>query len=98
MNQRIVYQLPEQPVAILIPAIPQYIAQGVEAPIQLDILQIGQKDVPAGIPFWIVDAADIPEDRAYRDAWTLEAGDMGAPDGFGGTYQPALSAAEGASR
>lgn len=30
---------------------------------------IADKDVPAGKPFQIVDASDIPEDRTFRDAW-----------------------------
>lgn len=30
---------------------------------------IANKDVPAGKPFQIVDASDIPSDRTFRDAW-----------------------------
>ena len=33
------------------------------------IEEIAAKDVPAGKPFEIVDAADIPEDRTFRNAW-----------------------------
>lgn len=71
--QRIVYQLPEQPVSVVIPA-----ACG------LTMKQIGQKDVPAGVPFWIVEAADLPADRTFRDAWDLDFDSMGEPHGFGG--------------
>lgn len=52
----------------------------------LTIAEIGQKDVPAGLPFWIVDASDLPADRSMRNAWTLDAEAMGDPDGVGGTY------------
>ena len=87
MDKRIVYQQSGQPVAVLIPVVPQFSAPGVEAPTQLSVLQIGQKDVPTGVPFWIVDAADIPSDRGFRDAWELGEATMGVPDGYGGTYQ-----------
>jgi hypothetical protein len=30
---------------------------------------IAAKDVPAGKPFQIVDVADIPSDRTFRNAW-----------------------------
>lgn len=73
MDKRIVYQLPEQPIAILIPC---------ECGLTLE--QIGQKDVPSGIPFWIVESPDIPADRTFRNAWQLDVASMGEPSGFGG--------------
>lgn len=73
MNKRIVYQLPEQPVAVVIPC---------ECGLTLE--QIGKKDVPVGVPFWIVDADTLPADRTFRDAWELDVAGMGAPTGFGG--------------
>ena len=33
---------------------------------------VGRKDVPPGVQFWIVHAADIPSDRSDRDAWELD--------------------------
>ena len=73
MDQRIVYQLTDQPVAILIPC-----------ECGLTIEQIGQKDVPQGVPFWIVPADSLPTDRTLRDAWELDVASMGEPSGFGG--------------
>ena len=73
MDKRIVYQLPEQPVAIVTPC---------ECGLALE--QIGQKDVPPGVPFWIVEASTIPTDRTFRDAWELDVASMGEPSGFGG--------------
>jgi hypothetical protein len=38
----------------------------------LSIEQIAAKDVPAGKPYKIVNAADIPADRTFRDAWAAD--------------------------
>ena len=46
----------------------------------LTIQEIARKDVPFGVPYRIIDAALIPEDRTYRDAW---AADFSTPDGTG---------------
>ena len=46
----------------------------------LPIQEIARKDVPFGVPYRIIDAALIPEDRTYRDAWTA---DFSNPDGTG---------------
>ncbi len=48
----------------------------------LTTLQIGQKDVPAGLPFWIVDASTITDD------YVIDPEALGEPSGYGGTYQP----------
>jgi hypothetical protein len=59
MNQRIIYPTDDGGVAIIIPA----------AECGLSIEAIAAKDVPAGKPYKIVDVADIPEDRTFRNAW-----------------------------
>ncbi len=59
MNKRIIYLTQNGCVAVIVPA----------QECGLSIEQIAAKDVPAGMPFKIVDAADIPEDRTFRDAW-----------------------------
>lgn len=38
----------------------------------LSLQEIAQKDVPAGKPWKIVDASDIPATREFRDAWTAD--------------------------
>lgn len=38
----------------------------------LSLQEIAAKDVPAGKPYLIVDAADIPIDRTFRNAWTAD--------------------------
>lgn len=45
-----------------------------------DVAEVARKDVPAGIPYRIVDESDIPEDRSERDLWTA---DFSNPDGHG---------------
>lgn len=63
MNERVIYPTPDGGVAILIP-IP-------DCGLTLD--EIIEKDVPAGVPYKIVDAADIPTDRTFRNAWEYTA-------------------------
>jgi len=57
MNQRIIYPT-DNGVAIIIPT-----------DCGLTIEEIAAKDVPAGKPYKIVDVADIPTDRTFRNAW-----------------------------
>jgi len=58
MNSRIIYPT-DDGVAIIVPA----------AECGLTIEEIAAKDVPAGKPYKIVDVADIPTDRTFRNAW-----------------------------
>lgn len=46
------------------------------------IQEIAVKDVPAGKPFKIVSASDIPANRSDRDAWTIDEANL--TDGVGG--------------
>jgi hypothetical protein len=64
MNQRIIYPTDDGGVAIIIPTVE----------CGLTIEQIAAKDVPSGgVPYWIVDVADIPSDRTFRGAWSWES-------------------------
>lgn len=72
---RIIYKIDEGGVAVIIPS-PEALAQH-------SIQAIAIKDVPAGKPFKIVDAADIPSDRSQRDAWTVDEATL--TDGIGGS-------------
>jgi hypothetical protein len=56
---RIIYKTDEGGVCVIIPS----------PNCGLTIEQIAAKDVPAGKPFKIVDVADIPSDRTWRNAW-----------------------------
>jgi hypothetical protein len=68
MNQRIIYPTDDGGVAVLIPT-------G-----ELEIAEVARKDVPAGVAYKIVDVADIPSDRTFRNAWEA---DFTNPDGVG---------------
>jgi len=70
MKQRIIYQNDEGGVAIIIPA-----------DCGLTVEEIAAKDVPKGKPYKIVDVADIPTDRQWRDGWTANEADL--TDGVG---------------
>ena len=58
MNQRIIYPNDDGGVAVIIPAVS---------------IELAMKDVPAGKPYKIVDVADIPTDRTFRNAWEYTA-------------------------
>jgi hypothetical protein len=68
MTKRIIYPTDDGGVAVLIPT-------G-----ELELAEVARKDVPAGVAYKIVDVADIPSDRTFRNAWEA---DFTNPDGFG---------------
>ena len=59
--KRIIYPTDDGGVAIVIPA--------PEALETMTIEEIAAKDVPTGKPFKIIDTADVPADRTFRNAW-----------------------------
>jgi hypothetical protein len=61
MTKRIIYPTDDGGVAIVIPA-PEALAS-------MTIEEIAAKDVPAGKSFKIIDTADVPTDRTFRNAW-----------------------------
>jgi len=62
MNSRIIFPTDDGGVAVIIPA----------ADCGLTIEEIAAKDVPEGKLFKIVDVADIPSDRVFRNAWSWQ--------------------------
>lgn len=57
--KRIIYPTDDGGVAVIVPSIE----------CGLSIEEIAAKDVPAGKPFKIIDTADVPTDRTFRNAW-----------------------------
>jgi len=60
MNSRIIYSNPDGTVAVIIPTD------------EISIEEVAAKDVPAGTPYEIVDAAEVPADRTFRGAWVMD--------------------------
>lgn len=71
MNQRIIYPTDDGGVAVIVPA----------SESGLTIQEIAAKDVPAGKPYKIVDVADVPSDRTFRNAWEVDPNTL--TDGVG---------------
>jgi hypothetical protein len=67
LTARIIYPL-DDGIAVVIPS-------G-----ELPLEDVAAKDVPAGTPYLLIDASDLPTDRTFRAAWTA---DFSAPDGYG---------------
>jgi hypothetical protein len=80
MNQVIIYKQDNGVVAIIRPTEETLQRYGIEA--------IALKDVPAGKPYKIVDASEIPTDRSQRNAWTVDEADL--TDGVGAEYDAFL--------
>ena len=69
MNEQkiIIYPSDAGGVNIVIPA-PEWLAQDGNS-----MEKLAEKDVPAGKPFKIINASDIPADWTFRDAWEYQA-------------------------
>lgn len=65
-EKRIIYPTDDGGVAIIIPA-PEWLAQEGNT-----IEALAEKDVPAGKPWQIIDASDVPTDRTFRAAWEYQ--------------------------
>jgi hypothetical protein len=46
----------------------------------LEVGEVACKDVPAGVPYLVIDETDLPTDRSQRNLWTA---DFSVPDGHG---------------
>lgn len=73
MNQRIIFQNDEGGVSVIVPSRNCLKDHTIE--------EIAAKDVPAGKPYKIVSVDDIPSDRTFRNAWTVNEADL--TDGVG---------------
>ena len=71
---RIIYKNKDNTVSVLIPAQEVLDSVGLKA--------VAEKDVPQDLPYWLVNDTDIPADRTFREAWTVDG--LSEPDGFGG--------------
>lgn len=74
MQKLIVYQNEAGGVCLVMPTQEALDRYGIDA--------IARKDVPAGKPYKIVSASEIPTDRSERDLWTVDEAEL--TDGIGG--------------
>ena len=75
MSSRIIYKNLDNSVGVIIPS--------QEVLGFATVIQVAEKDVPAELPYWIVETSLIPTDRTFRSAWEIDE-NFGKPDGFGG--------------
>jgi len=61
---RIIFENQDKSIGILIPTQECVDLFGIEA--------IAKKDVPEGLPYWIVEDVHIPESRTFRNAWETD--------------------------
>ena len=71
--KRIIYKNPDNSVSIIVPSD--------EALQSITIEQIARKDVPTGYKYKIVDVSEVPTDREFRNAWTIDDAEL--TDGIG---------------
>jgi len=70
---KIIYKNSDGSVAVIHPT-PEALAT-------MSIHEIARKDVPTDLPYKIVQDEDIPSDRTFRDAWTVDEATL--TDGVG---------------
>jgi len=70
MDKRIIYPQNNGSITLIIPA----------SECGLSIEEIARKDVPAGVPYRIVNDTDFPEDNTFFNAFEA---DFSNPDGYG---------------
>lgn len=61
--KRIIYKNKDNSIGVIIPS--------QEVMSKYTLVQIANKDVPAGLPYKIVNTSDVPSDRTFRNAWEL---------------------------
>ncbi len=71
--KRIIYKKPDNSVSIIVPSD--------EALQSMTIEQIARKDVPTGLKYKIVDVSEVPSDREFRNAWSIDEAEL--TDGVG---------------
>jgi len=73
----VIYKQENDSVALLIPSKACLMEYTLE--------EIALKDVPEGLPFWMVDRTELPEDPTFFEAWEIPE-DYREPDGYGSPF------------
>ena len=78
---RIIYKDDNGGVCVVVPSTRRLDEMGDELTLTEKMDSIAQKDVPAGKSYKIVPVDDIPSDRTFRNAWTVNEAEL--TDGVG---------------
>ena len=71
--KRIIYKNPDNSVSIIVPSDDALQIMSIE--------DIAKKDVPTGYKYKIVDVSEVPSDREFRNAWSIDEAEL--TDGVG---------------
>jgi hypothetical protein len=71
--KRIIYKNPDNSISIILPS--------PEALQFMTIEQIAKKDVPTGYKYKIINSSEMPTDRTFRNAWSVDESEL--TDGVG---------------
>ena len=75
---KIIYKQDDGTVAVIVPVLTE-INLDTGNPYTID--EIAAKDVPTGYKYKKVEDSDVPTDRSFRNAWTVDESDL--TDGVG---------------
>ena len=77
---RILFRQDDGTVAIIVPILTE-INPDTDEPYTIE--EIAAKDVPSGYKYKIVEDSDVPTDRSFRNAWTVDDSDLSDGTGSG---------------
>ncbi len=80
---RILFRQDDGTVAIIIPVLTE-INPDTDKPYTIE--EIAAKDVPTGYKYKIVEDSEVPTDRSFRDAWTVDDNDLTDGTGSGESH------------
>lgn len=81
---KIIYRKDDGSINILIPA-PNFLLEiNPDTGKVYTVDEVAKKDVPTGYKYKIVEDSDVPTDRSFRNAWTVDESDL--TDGVGADH------------
>ena len=68
----IAYKDPETGALVVVHPTPEYVALCLADEENHSLMKLAEQVIPKGVPFVIMDADAVPEDRYFRNAWDLD--------------------------